>query len=174
MSCPDQESLSAFADCELEVAEIAAIESHLAVCAACREFVNEMRRLDNYGRASLRAISVPASEKATLSAKTQISLTPPVALAAVAVILLGFGTWVLTHRLKEAAREAAKARPATAEGESIRSRQFNPPSDEAFERWAAPFRRLHVPLLPMEKLADYKAAEIPFATPPPRTGDKKS
>src|SRR5882762_5009184 len=110
MSCPDHESLSAFADCEVDVAQVAAIERHLVVCASCREFVDEMRRLDDYGRASVQTITLPGYQSHVRITRRRIRLARPLTLAAAAAILVSLGTWMSTHRFRERAREVASVR----------------------------------------------------------------
>lgn len=33
------------------------------------------------------------------------------------------------------------------------------PSDADFEAWAAPYRRMHIPLVPMEEVGTYRSSE---------------
>ncbi|MHC4713731.1 MAG: anti-sigma factor family protein [Planctomycetota bacterium] len=190
MSCPDRELLSAFADGELEEPKAAAIERHLAGCPACGEFVGEMRRLDSYGRSSLRAIPVKPSRAAVLlpaSARGRRLLRPlTLAAAAALVIALSIAAWFLASnaikaRKQESVEEGSMqiVTPTTtramdlAELEKMLQLMKGPRdevrSDDAFERWAAPYRLLRIPLVPMEEVANHKPDEIP-PTLPVRTG----
>ena len=58
MCCPDHQITSAFVDGELEAAQAAEVERHVAACVSCRQFVQEMRWLEGCGRAALGAIHV--------------------------------------------------------------------------------------------------------------------
>ena len=174
MNCPDHESLSAFVDGELDPPATAFIERHLEDCAACREFVAEMRWLDTHGRTSLQAVRTTGWKRAVIPMLTQRSrMTHPLALAATAVVLasLSVTVWVVTNRPKEAdllgrTSEHAKSFRETEQVTATEARlpangvERLAPSDEAFERWAEPYRRLRIPLIPLEDVANYKPAVV--------------
>ena len=167
MSCPDRESLSAYADGAVEAPQLAEIERHLSGCALCREFVLEMRRLNERGRASLQAIRVgarlePASLRRTPS---RARLVCVLSLAAAATLLVSLSALLVERR-----RNPPKP-PATAAAQPPSEEEFAMPSDADFEAWAAPYRKLHIPLVPMEDVAKYKPQEmLPMSpeTPLPR------
>src|SRR5712692_1443290 len=104
MSCPEHELLSAYADGELEPSMLAETERHLSGCASCREFVQEMRWLDTYGKSALRSMSVAAGPDPITIFKTakKLRLLRPPALAAAAIVLVSLfaASWFVASRLK--------------------------------------------------------------------------
>lgn len=150
MPCPDHESLSAFADRGLDASEAAIIERHLAGCAACREVVEEMARLDACGRSAFRAIHVPARSSAIIVLETA-NRRRWLALAAAAVVFVTVSEliWFFAYR-PQPARIPQRQSAAAAEAAF---------SDEAFERWAEPYRRLKIPLVPLEEVAKHEFRE---------------
>jgi anti-sigma factor RsiW len=157
MSCPDRESLSAFADGAAEAASRAEIECHLAGCASCREFVAGMRQVNDRGRASLQAIRVDTRAEpmaiARKSSRTRLfrALIP----AAAAVLLASVTALFIAQRIN-----GGRTRPATASKQRPPEEKFVMPSDADFEAWAAPYRRMHVPLVPLEDVPTYRPPEI--------------
>jgi len=165
--CPDQLSLSAFADGELEAARAAEIADHVATCAACRTFVDELHQVDAWGRSSLGAIKVTARPKlpAVPLFVPRQRLVRPLALAAAAVVVAGVlvGFWLVGPT-----RQAPRAVPAPGRAGGMvatEDRRGSASEDEAFARWAAPYRQLHIPLVPIEKAARYSPPEIRPAFP---------
>jgi anti-sigma factor RsiW len=163
MTCPEPENLAAFADGEPDPADAAAIEQHLARCAACARYVSDMRRLDILGRRALQQIRVtPSSPRLTVH-RPKLRM----ALAAAAVFLLaaaGAG-WLM---MSGSGRRLPVNRPETpqivhdAAVEGATSATVSV-SDEEFEQWAAPHRRRRIPLIPMEQVATYQASPVrPF------------
>jgi anti-sigma factor ChrR (cupin superfamily) len=149
MSCPDHETLSAFADSELDASERANIERHLTSCASCREFVEEMSRLDASGRVALRSISVTERRRSVVILETaKRSRWLALAAAAVIVATVPLSIWFFS----------SKPKPAVEPPRTVES--FQGSTDEAFERWAEPYRRLRIPLVPLEELASDKRPEV--------------
>jgi hypothetical protein len=108
-------------------------------------------------------------------ARTRLSRTVVLTAAAVVVVTL-----LIVYRMKEPRPvsrpiDTAETGPTadqnhTAEtAEPASARKFREPSDEAFERWVEPYRRLRIPLAPMEAVANYKPSQIlptlPASTP---------
>jgi predicted anti-sigma-YlaC factor YlaD len=157
MSCPDRESLSAFADGAVEAPLLAEIERHLSDCAHCREFVLEMRRLNTQGRASLQAIKAAAGAESAPSRRTALRarLMCELSLAAAAVLLLTVSAWFATRT-----RNASRLPTTPVSTKRPSEEKYVMPSDADFEAWAAPYRRLHIPLVPMEDVATYRPREI--------------
>ena len=184
MPCPDRELLSAYADGELAAAEHSAVERHLGECAECSKFAAEMRALDSLGRVSLRAIPVtqrPARLTAAAYGRKSVFARPAV-VAATAVILFGLCAiaWLVASRPRTPQRGAERAASDEASKgtasrdvrtfvESTGTQQPQPRPDDAFEKWAAPYRALCIPLVPMESLANYQP---PAAQPVLPAGSK--
>jgi anti-sigma factor RsiW len=166
MSCPDHEALSAFADRELDASERAAIEPHLSGCAACREFVDEMVRLDAHGRSSFRSISI--TDRRSPVAALEAGRWPRwMALAAAAVIFatISASIWFFGHRPQRVS--VAEVQESRTDG------KFEGTSDAAFERWARPYRGLRIPLVPLEDVANHKPPEVtPIAPETNNRNDK--
>ncbi|PYL01113.1 MAG: hypothetical protein DME19_02645 [Verrucomicrobia bacterium] len=175
MSCFDPESLTAFADGEIDASAVAAIERHLHDCASCRQFVDEMRRLDACGRSALRTIHVMPHGRSVVipEAATRPRVLRPVALAAAALIfvIVSGAFWFVAFRHREPRPAAAPIQAAKSPGSTDRLNtaqdkqpasgdDFRASSDETFERWAEPYRRLRIPLVPLEEVANHKPPEI--------------
>ncbi len=58
MHCPDEQTLTSFADGELAPGEADDVGRHVARCPACAEFLQEQRQLDALGRMALTLIPV--------------------------------------------------------------------------------------------------------------------
>jgi hypothetical protein len=179
MSCPESELLSAFADGAIDAVAGAEVKRHLSTCVSCRERVEEMCWVDALGRSSLRAIRlVPASKPTVLRARptsSRLFLRPiAFAAAAVAIILVCFAAWRLDDRFRETPRVST---PSQRDPDSARSGQnqgktetgalmdssvFNGSPDEAFEHWVEPYRRLQIPLIPMERLSNFNMGTVPI------------
>ncbi len=167
MSCPDQESLSAFADGELEAGRVAEVRAHLSTCAACQRFVEEIRELDALGQSSVREIIVtPVSiPKVVPLPVPWLRRVRPLALAAAAVVLAGLfvalwlGPWTRqgSRVVSSPGRSSGKA-PLAGRGDSSSK-------EETFTRWAAPYRQLRIPLVTIEVAASYSPPEIRPALP---------
>ena len=167
MLCPDQLSLSAFSDGGFEAARAAEIADHVATCAACRAFVDELHQLEAWGRSSLRAIKVTAEPALPVVPliPPRLRLVRPVALAAAAVFVAGVLVvlWLGAHT-----RQATRAVPVpgrVAEMAATEDRRGSASDDETFARWAAPYRQLHIPLVPIEEAARYSPPQIRPALP---------
>lgn len=162
MNCPDHQTILAFADGEIEAVQAAEVERHLASCPNCRQFVAEMQWVDDCGRAALRAIPVGEAPSAKIVRPRKLwrNWARPVPLAVAASVLLGLAiwTWFAANNpgFHQAPRRFAidKPTPAGAAGRSEES------AEAAFEQWAAPYRKLQIPLVPMEVAASYHPAPI--------------
>jgi anti-sigma factor RsiW len=162
MNCPEQQTILAFADGEIEAVQAAEVERHLTSCPNCSQFLAEMQWVSDCGRAALRAI--PAGE--TASAEVVWPRNPwrnwarPAPLAVAAMLLLALSTWKWFAPndldFHQVPRRFAFDKPilAGAGGQSGES------AEAAFEQWAAPYRQLHVPLVPMEVAASYNPDPI--------------
>jgi len=186
MSCPELELLSAFADGALDATAATEVERHLSTCSSCREYVGEMRWLDALGRSSLGTIRVSAHRNPILlgAGPTRLGFLRPMALAAVAVglILLSFAAWRVSDRFRGLSRVSAPNQrasdtasadrsPITETGGPVDGAAFGGSSDEAFERWVEPYRRLRIPLVPMEDLAKFNTGRTVPAEPAPTKRD---
>lgn len=186
MSCPEQEMLSAFADDELEPSARAEIERHLTGCTACREFVEQMRWIDAFGRSSLRAIRVrtPSESKVVAEIHPKPRRVRALAMAAAVLALLPMALWLLAYGIRNprVASRTVQTRlqsttsfsNVTAATEAAESKQAKVFSDEVFERWAEPYRRLRLPLASMEEVANFTWPEIPPVRPEPLKQKSKS
>jgi anti-sigma factor RsiW len=173
MSCPKTETISAFAEGALDATAASELERHLSTCLSCREHVEEMRWLDGLGRSSLLAIRVSVDRSQICEAPNRKGLLRQMALAAAAVglILASFAGWRVNDRFQNQRRVSA---PQAAEANTPRadrntntetnaptdSAAFGNSSDEAFERWIEPYRRLRIPLVPMEDLANSNPGKV--------------
>lgn len=158
MSCPDPQTISAFADGELEAKEAADVERHVAQCANCRESIEEMRWLEQRGRAALEAIEVgeAASHKVVYLKPFWLRWARPMPLAAAAAAAVAMfigGSLVFGHL---GSRQTASL-PRQAVGASSSSVESE---DAAFAQWLAPYRELNIPLVPMEVAANYNPAPV--------------
>jgi anti-sigma factor RsiW len=164
MTCPEPQNLAAFADGELDPADAAAIEQHLAGCAACAQFVSAMRRLNVLGRNSLQQIRVQPSSPRSRVSRPRLRI----ALAAAAVFLLALAGagWLLMSgggRNSPVSGPVATPIDGGVAVEATTSPATVSVSDEEFEQWAAPLRRRRIPLVPMEQVATYQAPPVlPF------------
>jgi hypothetical protein len=157
MLCPDNKSLSAFADGELEAATAAEVQEHLSICSACRRFVEEMRELDAWGRSSLRAIAVTSCPVRPVIplVPLRMRLMRPLALAAAAVIVVGvsLGVWLATYRGQEPHNLSALGRPGAEISKG--NKKGGASANEDFARWTAPYRQLGIPLVSAEEAGRY-------------------
>lgn len=177
MLCPNQESLAMLIDRELEVSETEAIRRHLAGCRSCREFVEELRRVDACGRAAVQAIPAPKYVPSISVSKTRPEpwALPNFRFALAAVfIALAVGAWFGTERLSRSPSppppETVAESPSAAEGKSTdipTAEHSNTArtSEEAFARWVEPYQRLQIQLVPMETAANYRPPQILPAYP---------
>ncbi len=159
MKCPDQQTILAFADGEMATSEAAEFERHLTSCPNCRQFLAEMQWVSDCGRTALRAIPAgeTASGKIVRSRKLWRNWARPVPLALAASLLLAFSIWAwfAENKITSPRRFAVSNRNLTgAAGNSMES------PEAAFEEWAAPYRQLQIPLVPMEVAANYNPAPI--------------
>jgi anti-sigma factor RsiW len=153
MSCPEQQTLSAFVDGELETAATAEVRQHLAECTACRKFAEEMEWLDNRGRSALLSIRVsrPAAEARRGSMSKRRHWIIPISLAASIVILVAI---FVSNRAGRKRFPSGENRLASTIAKSRVAR------DIAFGQWIAQHANKHVPLLPMDIAADYNPPPI--------------
>jgi anti-sigma factor RsiW len=186
MSCPELERLAAFADGALDATAGTEIERHLSACSSCRERVEEMSWLDVLGRSSVGAIQVSVERGPILlrEAPNRKGLLRPMALASAAVglILLSFAAWRVSDRFQNQ-RRASAPQPAaadTARADRNTNTETDAPTDgaafsgswdEAFERWVERYRRLRIPLVPMEDLANFNLGRTIPVEPAPAKRD---
>jgi hypothetical protein len=170
MSCPDHQTLIAFLDQEIAPAESTALERHLAHCLECDAFVKELQALQRTCESSLKNLpSATLQELDFLKPRRrflgwQIPLKAAAALMA-CLCVLGL---LLAHRLQRSPGDFSQPSLSRTEVSPPEAADASPArGDAAFERWAAPYRRLRVPLVPLEQLARYQPPLIPplSATP---------
>jgi hypothetical protein len=160
MCCPDPQTISAFADGELETSHAAEVERHIAKCASCRQFFEEMQWVDNCGRAALGAIRIEESTPANIiwSRPQRWKWARPLSLAAAAAVVLALSIWTWI-----ASRHSTRHQRASTPHQ-VASVMSTPPGgggqskvsdDTAFDQWAAPYRQLHIPLVSMEVVENY-------------------
>lgn len=175
MSCPDLQHLSEFADGELDSTQAADVERHVAECANCRQLLEEVHWLRDYGRAALRAIQVKEATTPNIVRwrPLWIQWARPVSLAtataAAVVLALSIWAWFVLHpsghnQTPTASHQIASVDETTSGARDQSSEQAE---DAAFERWAAPYRKMQIPLVPMEVAANYAPTPI-FPTLPDR------
>lgn len=162
MSCPDHQTIVAFVDGELETVQAAEMEQHLTACSNCRHFAEEVDWVENCGRAALRAIPVGEAVEAKIdwgaAPRPKRVQTILLALAAMVAIALFLWTWLGAKSLGPHEAQHQFAIGGAAMGGAGRRSQES--EDAAFERWAAPYRRLQIPLVPVEEAASYDPAPI--------------
>ena len=161
MSCPDHQTISAFADGELELAQAAEVERHIAQCASCRQLAEELRWVDDRGRAALRAIHVEEPNTANIvwwkSPARKWARPLSLAAAASVVLFLSIGIWIASSHFQTAvATHQIESVTTTPESDG----PAKEPDDVAFEQWTAPYRELHIPLVSMEVAENYRPAVI--------------
>ncbi|MHC4713363.1 MAG: anti-sigma factor family protein [Planctomycetota bacterium] len=95
MNCPDDETLSALVDGELDDANAALVRQHVEVCPTCRGRLEELRCADGTFRGLFEAIQPPGVEGAlrrlrrrVLRSRRILAVAASVALVAVAASLL--------------------------------------------------------------------------------------
>jgi anti-sigma factor RsiW len=165
MCCPDHQTISAFADRELEAAQAAEVKRHVGKCASCRQSVEEMQWLAYCGRGALGAIHV--GETTTSNIVSTRPLWPkwarPLSLAAAAAVVLALSiwTWIASshfsrHQAPSASHQVASV-TATHPGLHGYSKESG---DTAFEQWAAPYRELRIPLVSIEVAESYNPDPI--------------
>jgi len=121
-----------------------------------------LHQLDAWGWSSLRAIKVtaePALRVVPLIAP-RLRLVRPVALAAAAVFVAGVLVVLWLVAPTRPAPRAVLAPGRVAKMAATAERTGAASEDEAFARWAAPYRQLHIPLVPIEEAARYSPREI--------------
>jgi anti-sigma factor RsiW len=170
MTCPDRQTLSVFADDELDAAKALDVERHVAACANCRQFVHEMQWLEDRGRAALDAINVGNSFASNVVRPSPLwpKWARPLSPAAAAAALVACSIW-MWFAASQAGRDKAPSgshqiarttpAPTSANGQSEES------MERAFDQWAAPYRGLRIPLVPIEVAASYDPSSIPPVIP---------
>ena len=193
---PDDPRLTAYALGELDAAERKAIEAELDNAAECRREVEEVARTAALVNAELAAEPLPGltyAQQLAIEAKLKpvapnaearkgsllSALREPnligraVAFAgAVALVLVALmaASWLATYLPQEPRPTSAPIAKAPQGVESDESGM----SDAAFARWAAPYQRLRIPLVPVEEAASYTPPEILPMTPAPTIRNSKS
>lgn len=95
MGCPDEVTLSAYCDGELEDAEARAVEAHIAGCLACQERLGDMRAADDAASEMFRAMAPPEREPGAMVEGAHARRWGRLGLAAAAVLLAaGTGVWM--------------------------------------------------------------------------------
>jgi anti-sigma factor RsiW len=165
MCCPDHQTISAFADGELEAGQAAEVERHIAKCSSCRQLVEELQWLADCGRGALSAIHVgeTATPNIVWWKPLRRKWARPLSLAAAAAVLLALSIWPWIasshfgrHQAASAPHQIASV-TATPPGRNGQSKESE---DTAFEQWAAPYRELHIPLVSMEVVESYNPGPI--------------
>lgn len=166
MNCFDEQDLVAYADGELDAQARAAVERHLAACAACSAYVADMRGLTSKARASFARL--PAAERPV--ARPAMGLVRPAwprvvvaTLAAAAAVLLAA---LLAARLMSEPkdRRVVQIGPTTTTNTVASTTQSSvsptpaASNDELFAQWAAAARRRQSPvrLVPMDEVASFR------------------
>ena len=165
MCCPDHQTISAFADRELEAGQAIEVEAHIAKCASCRQLFEEMQWVDESGRTALNAIHVgePATSNIVWWKPLRRKWPRLLSLAAAAAVALAFSIWMWIASSHSTRHERASA-PHQVENLTTPPPDGNSRSivwdGAAFEKWAEPYRQLHIPLVSMEMAENYQPAPI--------------
>jgi anti-sigma factor RsiW len=165
MNCPNQQTISAFVDGELEATQAAEVKRHVVACASCRQFFEEMQWLEARGRSALDAIHVgetPVPNVVQLRPASR-KWARPMSLAAAAVALLAFSIWTWFASSHFSSNQSSPSPHLIANGSATatgRNLQSERAQEAAFEQWLAPYRELRIPLVPMEVAANYQPAPI--------------
>lgn len=186
---PDDPRLTAYSLGELDAADRKVIEAELEGVAECRRELEEIARTVSVLNAELAAEPLPTltyaqqlvieaklkpkssqaeARKGFLSAaqfKTGLIRRILVLAGAVAVI---FATaiasfWFYTHLPKGSQKPPSRMANATPRGKSDGYER----DDDTFAHWAAPYQRMHVPLIPIEDVVNYSPPEILPIPPAP-------
>ena len=165
MCCPDHQTISAFADGELEASHAAEVAQHISQCASCRQLFEEMQWVDDCGRAALGAIHIgePTTANIIWWRSPRRKWARPLSLAGAAAVVLTLSIWAWIASCHPHPHQTASVPPqvervmATPSGSNGQSKISD---DTAFEQWAAPFRELRLPLVSMEMAENYNPAPV--------------
>jgi len=192
----DDPRLTAFALGELDAAERKAVEAELDNTDECRHEVEEIARTAALLHAELAAEPLPgltyaqqlaieaklmsgsgkagSRDRSLLSVSRErniirlaVDFVAAVAMIMVAVIAT---SRFATHSPPDPRQASSPIAQTVKEEESDVSRA----SDAAFARWAAPYQRLQIPLVPLEETANYVPPEILPIGPAPAIRNSKS
>jgi hypothetical protein len=184
--------LDSAVECRHEVEEIARTAALLDAALAAEPLpgLTYAQQLAIQAKLKPGSIKAETRKRSLLTAFREASLIGRAAVcAAVAVVLVALIAvpWFAAHpptNPRRAPSPIAKAarpvqivgqasspapRPSSPVGETVKPVQGDgaEDSDEAFARWAAPYRRLQIPLVPLEEAASYRPPEIlPMQTAP--------
>jgi len=175
MKCPDDETLAAFADGELDDALWADIERHIDACGVCRERFQAIGQVDNATRQALAALKASAPPMTLAPAKNKARLLArPFAVAAAAAIVIAAaigGVWFAFHERSQAHKPAVIAGkpPEPALIGSVTPRQAEPSipvtdvvplacSSEEYKKRIAEAKRSAV--MPVDSLPEWKVDEL--------------
>jgi anti-sigma-K factor RskA len=193
---PDDPRLTAYALGESDAAERKAIEIALENSQECRRAVEEIAQIAGLltreltgevlpgltysqqlaieaklkpesGEAETKEISFLIGLLGTNAIKRIAAFTAAVAVISVGLIVAFRSDTQKPTEPKLAASPGAKAATRV---ESDKGKE----SDAAFARWAANYRRLQIPLIPLEEVANYMPPEILPFSPAPTIQNNKS
>ena len=96
MRCPSEETLSLYADGELQGCELRELDDHILICPICSNEVQQRRSMDRLIRGALATVPVRTEPDLPRQARPKIhALWPAFAAAAAAVLLLMAGaSWL--------------------------------------------------------------------------------
>lgn len=154
MFCPEELTLSLYADGELGPEETAEIELHLKDCEACRVEVEALKQMDRMGRSALAAIPTNAGRTANESRSGrngwQVAAWAAAALVALAFIVL---TLTLPENQNLGGGSGADD-PSKAQTRDMAPDAF---SEETFQAWADQYKDLKIPLVSMDEVQKHTA-----------------
>lgn len=161
MVCPDEQTLTAFADGELPPGQAADVERHLAGCRACTECVQDVRQLTTLGRSALARIPVTPARRTAPAARPRrfVSVSSGIAAAAAIVIVAVAAQWLLTRPPTGGGGIAGPLPPAATQPHVERGAPV-PLLDEEFARWSAEQQRRRIPRVPLEQVANFEPTPI--------------
>jgi anti-sigma factor RsiW len=186
-------------ECRLEVEEIARTAAWLAAELAAEPLpgLTYAQQMAIEAKLEPGSAKAEAPKRSLLGALRETNLLGRAAVCAgVAVVFVALIAvpWYVTHRPTNPGRASSPIAETAKRVQSVGQASSLPPhpspsiaetvkrvqsggaeeSDAAFERWAAPYRGLQIPLVPLEEAANYTPPEIRPVQPAPAIGNGKS
>jgi anti-sigma factor RsiW len=160
MGCPDEQTLTAFADGELPPRQAADVEQHLTGCQACAEAVQDLGQLNALGRSALTRIPVTAARRTLPDVRPRRFVSIAAGMSAAAAVLIGAlaAQWLLTR--PSAGGSIARPISPNATLPHVELPEPTPLLDAEFARWSAEYQSRRIPRVPLEQLADYHPTPV--------------
>lgn len=162
MNCPEPENISALADGELDPLESAKVHEHIKACPTCERLLEEMRWTALTG--SIALLTLPAGKESgrkpipmqTSGRKPKRALLMGIA-AALAAGLVTWGWLGGTDDGRHHPEERILSGGVSSDSDGAARDNSR---EEAFARWAAHYREMEIPRVPMAVAATYEPEPI--------------